>query len=331
MPVGHRQLQQFVAVAEELSFRKAARRLHMSQPPLTQAIRRLEHNIGVRLFERGRNGVSLTAGGQVFLEDAKRMLERMQGMIGAARRAADGTRGRLRISFVPSAALGLVPLIVTEFRRRYPEVALELHGDTTTAQLDSLRAGRTDVGIVVPPLRDATDIRVTPLCRERLVAAVPSAHRLGAGRSIRLEQLADEPFVLFPLSQGPAFLSAILLACRRAGFFPKVVQESPQMQMIVTLVACGIGVSLVPAAIAVVQRANVSYLDIRGRFKPQYELAAASLKQADNPALARFLSVGQEVARWPQILDPLTRRAVSGLRERGGGFSGAAERAGRRR
>lgn len=297
MPVGHRQLQQFVAVAEELSFRRAAQRLHMSQPPLTQAVRRLERNVGVRLFERSRNGVSLTPGGQVFLEDAKRMLERMQGMIGAARRAAEGARGRLRVSFVPSAALGLVPLIVAEFRRRYPEVALELHSDTTTTQLDSLRAGRTDVGIVVPPLRDATDIRVTPLCRERLVAAVPAAHKLAAARSIRLEQLADEPFVLFPLSQGPAFLSAILIACRRAGFFPKVVQESPQMQMIVTLVACGIGVSLVPAAMAVVQRANVSYLDIRGRLKPQYELAVASLKQAENPAIARFLSVGQEVAR----------------------------------
>lgn len=302
VPVGHRQLQQFVAVAEELSFRKAAQRLHMSQPPLTQAVRRLERNVGVRLLERSRNAVSLTAGGQVFLEDAKRMLDRMQGMIEAARRAAEGARGRLRISFVPSAALGLVPLVVAEFRRRYPDVALELYSDTTTTQLDSLRAGRTDVGIVVPPLRDATDIRVTPLCRERLVVVVPAAHKFGASRFIRLEQLADEPFVLFPLSQGPAFLSAILLACRRAGFFPRVVQESPQMHMIVTLVACGIGVSLVPAAMAAVQRANVSYLDIRGRFKPQYELAAASLKQAENPVLARFLSVGQEVARRARAL-----------------------------
>jgi DNA-binding transcriptional LysR family regulator len=295
-PFAPRQLAQFVAVAETLSFRGAAQRLHMSQPPLTQAIQRLERSLGVKLLERSRASVRLTAAGEVFLEEARRLLARTQDMMEATRRAAEGARGRLRIAFVPSAALRLLPAIIIELRRRYPEIELELRSETTTMQLASLRDDRADAGILVPPLRDAADLRTTPLRRERIVAAVPASHALAARTAIRLRELAEEPFILFPLSQGPAFLSAILLACRRAGFFPRVVQEAAQVQMILTLVACGMGVSLVPAAMRAVQQFNVRYLEIRDRALPDYQLAAAIRRNADNVVLGRFLEVARQVA-----------------------------------
>jgi DNA-binding transcriptional LysR family regulator len=295
-PFAPRQLAQFIAVAETLSFRGAAQRLHMSQPPLTQAIRRLERSLGVNLLERSRASVRLTAAGEVFLEEARRLLARTQSMVEATRRAAEGSRGRLRVAFVPSAALALLPAIVVELCRRYPEIELELRSETTTMQLASLRDDRVDAGILVPPLRDAADLRTMPLRRERIVAAVPASHALAARNAIRLRELAEEPFILFPLAQGPAFLSAILLACRRAGFFPRVVQEAAQVQMILTLVACGMGVSLVPAAMRAVQQFNVRYLEIRDGAVPDYQLAAAIRRKAVNVVLGRFLEVARQVA-----------------------------------
>lgn len=272
----------------------------MSQPPLTQAIRRLETELGVRLFERSRSGVSLTGAGRVLLEESRRMIAFAQAMVETTRQAAQGLRGRLRVSYVPSAGLVLLPRIAGEFRRRFPDVELALASETTTAQLDSLRHRRADVGVLVPPLRDANDIRVTPLRRERLVAAVPADHALAAQPSVRLSQLADEPFILFPLSQGPAFLSSILLACRRANFFPRVVQEAPQMQMILTLVACGVGVSLVPACMRCVQQTNVRFLRLEGPVRPEYEIAIATREGGGNEIAASFVAVAKETIGLPR-------------------------------
>lgn len=296
MPIGPRQLQQFVAVAEELSFRRAAQRLHMAQPPLTQAIQRLERSLGLELFARSHGGVQLSAAGQAFLAEARRALAQIDRAVAAARSAAAGTRGRLRLAFVPSAGLGIVPQIVAAFRNLHPEVELELRGETTTMQLESLRTDRIDAGILVPPLRDAGDVRITPLAIERLVAALPAGHPLAVRERIHLAQLADEPFVLFPLVQGPAFLNAILVACQRAGFFPRVVAESPQLQMLLTLIACGMGVSLVPAAMRAVRFENVHYAELTDRPQPRYQLATASLAQAASPVLSHFLAVAQKAA-----------------------------------
>ncbi|HUF30416.1 MAG TPA: LysR family transcriptional regulator [Gemmatimonadaceae bacterium] len=294
-----RQLQQFIVVAEELNFRRAAQRLHMSQPPLTQAIRRLEAAVRAELFERNRNTVRLTAAGAVLLEEAQRIVALTKAAIDATQRAAGGTRGRLRLAFVPSAALGIVPSVVRAFQRLHPEVGLELSSETTTMQIDSLRSNRIDAGILVPPLRDAPDISVTNLRREHLVAVVPVDHPLGRTARIELQQLADEPFILFPLAQGPAFLSAILTACLGAGFFPRVTHEAPQLQTVVALVACGLGVSLVPEVMRTIRHYAVHYLEIASEPTPAYDLAVACLQSSRNPVIARFVGIARDTAaRW---------------------------------
>lgn len=291
--VGFRQLQQFIAVAEELNYRRAAERLHMSQPPLTQAIRRLEQAVGVELLERNRNAVRLTAAGAVLLEEARRITALAQAAIDATRRAAGGERGTLRFAFVASAALGHVPSVVRAFRAQYPGVRLELRTGTTTGQIENLRAQRIDAGLLVPPLRDAPDIEVQTLWRERLLAALPAAHPLADAPSIALARLAGEPFVLFPLAQGPAFLGAILSACLRVGFFPRVVQEAPQLQTVVALVACGLGVSIVPEAMRAIRHEAVRFVALEGDDPPAYELAIATLRGAPNPVIARFIDVAR--------------------------------------
>lgn len=295
--VGLRQLHQFIAVAEELNYRRAAARLHMSQPPLTQAIRRLERLIGVVLLERNRTGVRLTAAGAVLLEEARRIASLTQSAIDASRRAAEGERGLLRLSFVASAALGPMPAIVRSFRAQYPSVQVELSSETTTGQVESLRKQRIDAGVLVPPLRGASDIEVQTLWRERLVAAVPATHPLADERSIQLRRLASEPFVLFPMAQGPAFLGAILSACLRTGFFPRVVQEAPQLQTVVALVACGLGVSIVPDSMRVLRHEAVRFVNLNCDDPPAYELGLATLTASANPIIPRFVDVAQRTLK----------------------------------
>src|SRR6185312_2783623 len=152
-----RQLRQFVAVAEERSFRRAAERLHVSQPPLSVAVQRLEADVGVPLLDRTRHHVRLTVAGEAFLEEARRTLAHAQLSVEIAQRAAAGKLGTLRLSFVPSAALGVVPRLLRTFREDHPDVKLVLTGDTTSQQMAALLSGATDVGIVVPPLHDARD------------------------------------------------------------------------------------------------------------------------------------------------------------------------------
>lgn len=294
--VGLRQLEQFIAVAEELNFRRAAQRLHMSQPPLTQAIQRLERATGVLLLERNRSSVRLTAAGAVLLDEARRIGALTKSAIAATRQAADGERGVLRLSFVASAGLGLMPSVVQAFRRRHPDVRIELRSETTTMQIESLRAHRIDAGILVPPLRDAPEIAVAALWRERLVAAVPADHPCADAKAIDLARLAEDPFVLFPLSQGPAFLGAILNACLGAGFSPRVVQEAPQLQTVVALVACGLGVSIVPEAMRAIRHERVRFIALNDRPAPAYELAISHWRDSPNPVIAHFLQIAREAA-----------------------------------
>ena len=173
-----RQLRQFVAVAEESSFRRAAERLHVSQPPLSVAIQKLEADVGVTLLDRTRHHVRLTVAGEAFLREAKRTLAHAQLSIEIAQRAAAGKLGTLRLSFVPSAALNVVPGLLRAFREDYPDVTLVLTSDTTSQQMATLLSGATDVGIVVPPLHDAGDFRVDSFCDQELMLAVPVSHPL---------------------------------------------------------------------------------------------------------------------------------------------------------
>lgn len=274
-----RQYRQFVAVAEEMNYRRAAERLHMAQPPLTAAIRRIEAELGVRLLERSNRVERLTAAGDAFLLEARRVLAQSDRAIEVARRAGRGLVGSLRITFVATAAHELLPDILRTFRARHGDVALELREATTAQQAAALADDRADIGIVVLPLPDGAALRTVPLRQDGLVAALPQDHALASRRTVRLAELAGDPWILFPATLGPGLHRRIVTACARNGFVPQIAQEAIQMETIVGLVAGGLGVSVVPPTMAGAHRPGVRFVTLQGTGTPiPYELSLAFTK-----------------------------------------------------
>lgn len=290
-----RQLRQFVVVAEELNFGRAAEKLHMSQPPLSVAIRNLEEQVGTLLIDRSRHHVRLTPAGKIFLKDAKRLLMHAHAATERARRAAQGAEGALSLSFVPSAALDLLPDIFKRFQRDYPTVHLHVTAETTTRQVEALRRAEVDLALVVGPLLDVPDLVFVDLQRQRFVIAVPRDHALAAQPSVRIKALAAESFIGFPATEGAGFAAALMGACKAAGFSPNVVQEASQMQTVLTLVAGGLGIALVPASMRMLTMKDVAFLDVADmRSPPTYQLAFAYSRTNDNPVIHSFLSAAQK-------------------------------------
>lgn len=286
-----RLLRQFVAVAEELHFHRAARRLAMSQPPLTAAIRRLEAEVGATLIERGNRSVALTAAGATLLEEARALLARADRAVLAARDAAAGRTGSVRLGYVGSAMYGRLPAAIRAFRRSHPGVRLELREGTTVAQLAALRAGELDVSIVIPPFAEAGGLRVAPFDADRLAIALPAAHRLAGQPAARLSDLVDEPFVLWPAREGRGFHDRVTRLCDEAGFVPDVVQEAHSMHGVLSLVAVETGVSIVPAGMATVRPSEIRYLPLAGD-QAAYELVACRREDGAPPAaLALFAAL----------------------------------------
>src|SRR3954453_15892050 len=200
-----RHLRYFVAVAEELHFGRAARRLQLAQPPLSRQIQGLEQELGVRLLERTKRHVELTPAGKVFLEHARKLLTEADHAVAAARRAARGEIGRLAIGFVGAATYSALPELLRVFHTRFPDVELVLYEMTSAHQHDALREGRIEVGFVRPAIPDDTLARRVAR-GEPLVAALPAGHRLARrDEPIPLSDLAGEPFILFPRDPRPSF------------------------------------------------------------------------------------------------------------------------------
>jgi DNA-binding transcriptional LysR family regulator len=292
-----RQLRQFIAVAEELSFRRAADRLHMAQPPLTVAIKQIEEELGTLLIERSNRIERLTPAGLVFLEECKRTVAQAERAIVAARRAGAGLSGALRVTFVASAAREILPAILRAFREQYPEVELTLMEAMTAHQIAKLRADEADVGFVIPPLRDADGLSIEVLTKNQMVAALPENHPLAQHQSIALADLASEPWIIFPARQGPGLHERVLAACALAGFVPRVGQEASQMDTIASLVAGGMGVGLVTRIIATANRPGVVFRDLTGLGTPvEYELAIAYGRST--PLLDAFTAVIRSRTNW---------------------------------
>jgi DNA-binding transcriptional LysR family regulator len=279
-----RQLRYFVAVAEELHFRRAAERLHISQPPLSQQIRALEDELGFALLERTRRRVQLTPAGEAFLRDARAILGELEGAVTTARRIDAGQTGRLRIGFVGSALLSIVPGTVERFRSSRPGVAIELRERSTVDQLRAVSGGVIDVGLVRPPIEDEAGVRAETVLRERTVAALPAAHPLAALARVPLRRLGAEPLVLFPRAQAPGFHDLLIGALADTGAGPRVIQYAPEMLTIIGLVAAGTGVSLVPASVSRLALDGVAYRPVSGA--PRSELLAIT-RAGDDSALVR--------------------------------------------
>ena len=290
-----RQLEQFLAVTETMSFRRAAERLNMAQPPLTAAIRQMEDALGVRLLERTNRIVGLTEAGRVLREEARRTLAQAARAETLARRAGQGISGSLRISFVASAVRHLLPELVAGFRHTHPDVLLELTEMPSARQVEALLDDRIDVGIVVLPLPAEAEkqIAVHVVAKKHYVAALPAHHALAAmpTRPLPLAALAREPWILFPAHEGPGLHAMILAACAEAGFTPQVAQRAVQMETILGLVAAELGVALVPDLFRTSGWERVVFRALRGPGAPiDYYLALAWRKGDASAALAAFLS-----------------------------------------
>ncbi|WP_321781577.1 LysR family transcriptional regulator [Paraburkholderia sp. J94] len=266
-----RHLRYFMAVAAERNFTRAAEKLGIGQPPLSQQIKSLERELGVELFVRTPQGATLTHAGEAFLVEARRVLDDAARAAQAAQRAARGESGQIRIGFTGSAAFNpLVPTLIQRYTQRYPDVQLTLDEANTPMLVQGLAEGRHDAVFFRPGRTSLSDasalagIAVHRLPDEPMKIVLPSAHPLAARRRLPLAALANESFVLVPGPAGITLHEEIVRACAEAGFSPRLAQPAPQIASVVNLVAAGLGVSIVPAAIAQVQVKGVRYLDITG-------------------------------------------------------------------
>lgn len=246
-----RELECFLAVAEELSFTRAARRLRLSQPPLSRHIQALEGKLGTKLFQRSPRNVSLTAAGRAFLADTKGTLTQLQRACDSAKRAGRGETARLSIGFVSAVLNPLLIQIFQDYRARHMDVQLTLHDSPPADQLQALVEGRLDGGFVgsTPENRTANLVFI-PWSREPLLACVPPQHRLAKSRSVALAQLSEEAFVRVSPESAPCFAAQIQRLCGDAGFRPKVVHEAIRGQAVAVMVAAGVGIALLPASLA---------------------------------------------------------------------------------
>jgi DNA-binding transcriptional LysR family regulator len=260
---------QFVAVAEELHFGHAATRLHMTQPPLTQAIAQLEKTLGVRLFDRTKRSVQLTATGRSLLPDALDLLARAQALPALARAAAAGEVGRLRLAFVSTVGFALLPQWVRAFREQYPKVQLDLLEATGDVQLQGLERGEMDAGFMLhaPGFAPAGLARLL-ITQEPLVLALSEHHRLANRPVLALSELLAEPLVIFPRRIVPSLFDGIFAMYHAAGCLPVVAQEAIQMQTIVNLVSAELGVAWVPESVRQFQRTGVVYREVLAAKNP---------------------------------------------------------------
>lgn len=272
-----RHLRYFLAVAEEANFTRAAARLGIGQPPLSQQIQALERELGTPLFRRTHAGAELTEAGEAFRVEVRRVLADVERAADTARRIARGEAGRLRLGFTASAAFNpRVPRLIRDFRRQWPQVQLVLEETNTAGLLDALRNGRLDAAFIrYTPSALPAGLDLMRFPDEPMLIAVPAAHPLAQRERAPLRALAGEPFILFPRSFGSSLYDEILSVCRESGFSLQITQEAPQMSSIVNLVAAELGVSVVPASTAQMQLPGVRYLPIEGRV-PLARLALAT-------------------------------------------------------
>jgi DNA-binding transcriptional LysR family regulator len=294
--VNLQQMKQLVALAETLNFRRAAERLHMAQPPLSVSIRRLEEELGADLVVRERRGLRLTPAGEAVLAHARQITFHAEQVKRAAASASGGTSGRLRIAFVGSAAYSLFPRVLPVFRERFPRVELELRESTTTQMLRQVERGDVDLALVRYPVVEATTAVLRPVESDVLVAALPSNSPLAGKRTLRLRDLAAEPFVVYSATAAMNLRMQVVAACQAAGFTPQIVQEAVQVQTVLSLVGSGVGVALVPFRSRMQAPAGVELRKLAGNDERlDTALAVATHPHNEPAAAARFREVLDEV------------------------------------
>ncbi|MFJ5991739.1 LysR substrate-binding domain-containing protein [Lentzea sp. NPDC092896] len=290
-----RHLRYFVAVAEERHFGRAAERLHMAQPPLSQQIQQLEAELGVTLLHRTTRRVDLTDAGLVYLDRARAVLSAVDDAGAEARRVAEGRQGRLVVGCVGSATYSLLPAFARVLRDELPAVDFVFRGEMLAPdQLESLLARRIDLALLRPPVEHA-GLRVTAVRRDRLIVALPEDHRLARRKRLRIEDLREEDLIVHA-SHGRSVMYGIVTdLCRSAGFEPRIRHEVAETSTLVTFVASGLGVAVVPEPVAELGVPGTTYRPLAG--KQGIDLVAAVRADDDSPVLARALRL---LARWQE-------------------------------
>jgi len=304
-----RHLRYFVAVAEEGHITRAAERLGIQQPPLSQQIKALETELDVQLLRRKARGVELTEAGRALLADARAVLTHVDHAVATTRRTARGEEGRIAVGFTSSASFH--PLVVRAIRRyrdAYPLVSLALEEGGTAELVDAVRREQLDAAFIRTPVGDAAELTVTPLLDEEMIAALPTGHRLAPRQAraapLPLKAFAGETFILYRRRLGPGLYDAIIAACHSAGFSPRVGQEAPRMFSTLNLVAAGLGVSIIPASMQSLHMDGVVYRRLKGA--PMTAPLQLAHRRGDAaPATARFVELakrivaGGRIGRWP--------------------------------
>ncbi|NKQ51354.1 LysR family transcriptional regulator [Amycolatopsis sp. K13G38] len=283
-----RHLRYFVAVADTCHFGRAAERLHMAQPALSQAIRQLEAELGAPLFTRTTRQVSLTPAGEFFLEEAQRVLGAVEGSVRGVRRIAGGRLGLVRVGFTGTAAFSHLPEIARTVKRRLPGVALEVHADLLTPdQCDGLRAGSLDLGVLRPPVRgDGIELRA--LEAEPLILAVPADHRLAVEPVVSMADLRAEDFIVYA-TKDSVVNDAVMRSCQAAGFSPHREHEAAGTAVLLALVAGGLGIAVIPASARALPLAGVVFRDLADA--GAVELALAWKSDNESPLVRSVLDV----------------------------------------
>ncbi len=288
-----RLLRQFIAVAEELNFRRAAERLHMAQPPLSQAILRLEEALGYPVFERTNRKVSLTPAGTAFLATARQLLASLEEGVAAARRVAQGIEGHLRLSFIHITPYAHVLNALRALRAASPAVQFTLREASTQQQVEWLERGEVDIALLRAPGRGTPGLRFERLSGEDIVIALPSGHRCAGQATVDLPDLAHDDFVASPRELGQGFHDQLASLCLHVGFVPHVAQQARRLQTVLGLVAAGFGVALLPASLAASMPAGVVMLPLASSAPEplrQLDLYMAWDPRRDSPVRDRLLA-----------------------------------------
>lgn len=293
-----RHIRYFVALGEELNFTRAAERLHIAQPPLSQQIRQLEDELGVTLLQRNSRPVRLTEAGVLFLARARALLASFEDAVADTRRVGRGQAGKLALGFVGSAMFAGLPDVVGAYRDACPDVELVLDEMLAAEIAEALRRRRIDVGFARPALLPEAGLAQRVILEEPYVAALPRTHPLAARRSVALAELSDDAFVLYPARPEPSVTGLIVAACSAAGFTPRLAQEVLHLQTAIGLIAAGVGVSLVPEAAARAQTGRgVAYIPLANP-TVMAPLTIAWREEDVSPAVQRLLEIA---ARWRDI------------------------------
>jgi len=277
-----RHLHAFLVVAEELHFGRAATRLGIAQPPLSQQIKRVEEGVGQRLFDRDTRNVSLTPAGAAFVETARAVLQQLSAGIARARDVGAGEAGRLAVGFTPTTALRLLPRLVPAFRAEYPKIEVELIELMPAPLLEALRSGT--------PM---PDILPTLLHEESYVAVLPAAHPGAADPRFHLSDLTGDPFILFPNNAESQTVARVFGLCAEAGFVPRGVQQVPGWQTAIAMVGSGVGVTILPESVENLQLPGIVYRRIESPIRSQ--IAALRRAGDERPMVTAFISIGTSI------------------------------------